>query len=152
MKRKVCSILMVLGIMAIFTACGGNGGESKNDPNLGKYIGDQIEILDWEPIDEVYDAGENYIELQSGGKGIFCLDGDSTKITWKLDGENLTMTAEGMDCTGTLVDGVITTDFFGMDMTMTFVREGASAPDPASSTAPEGGEGAEGTAPSDGTV
>jgi hypothetical protein len=132
--KKIGSVLLLLGIMITFTACGG-GGESTDDPNLGKYIGDQVEILDWEPIDEVYGEGENYVELKAGGKGTFCLDGDSTGITWKLDGENLTMTADGMDCIGTLVNGVITTDFFGMGISMTFIKEGASAPE--NSTAPD---------------
>jgi hypothetical protein len=124
--RKILSVILVLAMMCSLAACGSGGKDL--DPNLGKYIGYQIDIMGWEPMDSVYDGGENYVELKSGGKGTFCLDGSSTKIKWTLDGEDLTMTAEGEDCTGTLKDGMITTDFFGYDFTMTFLKEGVEAP------------------------
>ncbi|NLC75926.1 MAG: hypothetical protein GX685_12025 [Clostridiales bacterium] len=124
--RKILSVILVLAMMCSLAACGSSSKDM--DPNLGKYIGYQIDIMGWEPMDSVYDGGENYVELKSGGKGTFCLDGSSTKIKWTLDGENLTMTAEGEDCTGTLKDGMITTDFFGYDFTMTFLKEGVEAP------------------------
>ena len=36
-------------------------------------------------MDEVYDLGDNYIELKPDGTGCFMLDGDPTTIAWKLD-------------------------------------------------------------------
>ena len=125
MKKTLSFILAVILLFAL-AACGSGGNST--DPNIGKYIGYQIDVFGWEPIESVYDAGENYVELKSGGKGTFCLDGEDVAIKWTLDGENLTMTASGQTCTGTLKDGLITTDYFGMDMTMTFLKEGTSTP------------------------
>ena len=123
--KKILALLLTLTLSLILGACSGDeGGTEKNDPNLGKYIGDQINILDWSPMSEVY-QGENYIELQSGGKGVFCLDGESTKIKWNLNDAQLTITAEGQDCDATLQEGVIQINsFFGMDIPMTFAKEG----------------------------
>jgi len=128
--KKLFSIFLAMVMMFSLTGCfdfGFGGGGKSNDPNVGKYIGYQIYILDWEPIGDVYDEGDNYIELQSGGKGVFCLDGEPTKVKWNLEGEKLIMSADGMDCNATLKDGVITTDFFGYDIQMTFMKEGMSA-------------------------
>ena len=125
-KFRTWSALLLVLLMAVnLAACGGGGAE---DPNAGKYLGDQINILGWMPITEIY-SGDNYLELRSGGKGEFCLDGDPVKVKWKLEGEKLVVTAEGQDCTGTLIDGVVQLDtFFGMEMPMTFVKEGAVPP------------------------
>ncbi len=136
----VVAVLLIVLVVLFVIPHGGTKGAKGDDPNVGKYIGYQIDLLGWEPIGDVYDAGENYIELKAGGKGTFCLDGEKTAIKWTVDGEALTMTASGQNCTGTLKDGLITTDYFGMDMMMTFLKEGASAsPAPAESGASEVG-------------
>ncbi len=49
-------------------------------------------------------------------------------MRWKLKGETLTMRAEGQESKGTLEDDVITMKFYGVDITMTFVKEGAALP------------------------
>lgn len=67
--RKILSVILVLAMMCSLAACGSGGKDL--DPNLGKYIGYQIDIMGWEPMDSVYDGGENYVELKSGGKGTF---------------------------------------------------------------------------------
>ena len=127
--RKITAILLSLILALSLAACGGgSGGGEKGTGVEGKYMGDQVNLLGWQPVEEVYEEGDNYIELKSGGKGEFCIDGDSMKITWKLDGENLTMTSDGADCTATLKDGVIITDLFGVDIKMSFVKPGATAP------------------------
>ncbi len=59
---------------------------------------------------------------------IYCLDGERVKMRWKLKGETLTMRAEGQESKGTLEDDVITMKFYGVDITMTFVKEGAALP------------------------
>ena len=124
--KKIATILIVLAMLLSLNAC---GGETASDPNLGKYPGDQIDILGWMPLSEVYSEGENYIELNANGKANFCLDGETIKCKWTLEGQNLSLTAEGQECTAILADGVITiTDFFGTSIGMTFVKDGAQAP------------------------
>ena len=114
--KKILTVLMAAAMLLAFSACGGSSGD-KADPNLGKYMGHQVKILDWQPLSEVLDEGETSVELKSGGKGVMYLD-------------KLTLTSEKVDSTGTVQDGVIKLDsFFGMDWPMTFVKDGVTPPD-----------------------
>lgn len=119
MKRTLVCLLTAILLLSL-CACGGGGAAA--DPNAGKYIGYQADVMGWEPIENIYDEGENYIELKSGGKGTFCLNGEVLKVKWTMDGENLTMTADDQTCTGTLKDGLITIDFFGSGIMMSFTK------------------------------
>ena len=130
--KKAMSMLTALVLLLTLTACG--GGAAKEDANLGKYLGDQVKMGTWGKMSEIYDSGDNYLELKADGKADFCLDGSTQAVTWTADGEKLTLTleedGEKMDCKGTVKDGVIALDdFFGMmDVPMTFVKEGVEAP------------------------
>ena len=76
--RKITAILLSLILALSLAACGGgSGGGEKGTGVEGKYMGDQVNLLGWQPVEEVYEEGDNYIELKSGGKGDFCIDGDS---------------------------------------------------------------------------
>ena len=87
-------------------------------------------ISKYNTLSEVLDEGETSVELKSGGKGVMYLDGKSMDLTWKVDGDKLTLTSEKVDSTGTVQDGVIKLDsFFGMDWPMTFVKDGVTPPD-----------------------
>lgn len=125
MKKHIALLLALVMVFAL-TAC---GGEKDNDPNLGKYVGATVEVFGEDMnISEIYSEGENCIELRSGGKCVFTLDGDSASGKWKLDGNDIVLTIEDMDSTGTLKDGVLTIDFMGEGIMMTFVKDGATAP------------------------
>ena len=128
MKRMKKLTVILLAMIMVFSlaACGGG---AKDDPNLGKYIGDEINIFEWTPMEEVY-PGDNFIELKADGKGDFTMDGENIEMKWSLDGDKITIVAEDVESTGTLKDGVLTIDvFFGVEMPMTFIKEGAKAPD-----------------------
>ena len=108
MKRSI-ALLLVLVIAFTLTAC---DGAKDNDPNLGKYVGATVEVFGEDVnISEIYPEGENYIELRSDGKCVFTLDGDSASGKWKLDGNDIVLTIEDVDSTGTLKNGVLTIDF-----------------------------------------
>lgn len=79
-------------------------------------------------MDEVYDLGDNYIELKEDGTGCFMLDGDPTTIEWKLTKDGtLTLDRDGSICNCTLKDGLITVnDYFGFDLQLTFRKSGGS--------------------------
>ena len=125
MKKQTILMLAVV-LVFLLSAC---GAKEENNPNLGKYLGDQINILEWTDMSEIY-PGENYIELKSGGKGDFCLEGDSMSMEWTEEEGKITITMEGEKCTGTLTDGVLAIeDFFGVKMPMIFAKEGAEVPD-----------------------
>ena len=73
-------------------------------------------------MDEVYDLGDNYIELKEDGTGCFMLDGDPTTIEWKLGKDGaLTLDRDGSVCNCTLKDGLIMVkDYFGFDLQLSF--------------------------------
>ena len=125
--KKVLSLVMIL-ILSL-TACGGKGGGASDDPNLGKYIGEEYSSdgSNWSSLADVLE-GESYIELKDGGKGVFCLGGDATDVKWTLENGTLKMTQDSLESSGTLKDGMITlTDIWGNDtVTITFQKEGDS--------------------------
>ena len=114
--KKVLSLVMIL-ILSL-TACGGKGGGASDDPNLGKYIGEEYsgDGSNWFSLSEIFDEGESYIELKDGGKGVFCLGGDATDIKWTLESDGtLKLTRDSLESNGTLKDGMITlTDLWGI--------------------------------------
>ena len=126
--KKVLSLMMIL-ILSL-TACGGKGGGASDDPNLGKYIGEEYsgDGSNWFSLSEIFDEGESYIELKDGGKGVFCLGGDATDIKWTLENDGtLKLTRDSLESNGTLKDGMITlTDLWGNEVTITFRKEGGS--------------------------
>ena len=106
--KKVIVFLTVLCMLMGLCACG-----SKADDTLGVYRGVDAEMFGAKmPMDEIY-PGENKIELMSGGKGTIMLDGDGIKMEWSLEGQNLTVTIEGVENKATLTDGVIVMDLAG---------------------------------------
>ena len=130
--KKILSLALALMLLLALGACGSKGGETSDDPNLGKYIGAEFsgDGSQWFLLDEIYDEGESYIELKSGGKGVFCLGGDATDIKWELKSDgSLKLTRDSLESSGTLQDGVITlTDLWGSAVTVTFIKgDGASS-------------------------
>ncbi len=126
MKKILSLALALMMLLALPSACGSKGGETSDDPNLGKYIGAEFsgDGSQWFLLDEISDEGESYIELKSGGKGVFCLGGDATDIKWALKSDgSLKLTRDSLESNGTLQDGVITlTDLWGNAVTVTFTR------------------------------
>ena len=108
--KKLAALLLALVMTLTLAACGGGKGSSKTNPVVGKYIGETVlSFGEWVPMDEVYDLGDNYIELKEDGTGCFMLDGDPTTIAWKLDKDGaLTLDRDGSICNCTLKDGLIT--------------------------------------------
>ena len=103
--KKLAAILLALAMLFTLAACGEKDNDS--DPNLGRYEGTTIEGMGVTMnFSDIYE-GENYVELKSGGKCVMTLEGDAAEGTWTLNGENITITIEGIDSTGTLKDGTL---------------------------------------------
>ena len=129
MRRRIWTLLVLAAALLTLAACGGGKGSSKTNPVVGKYIGETVLSFDeWVPMDEVYDLGDNYIELKEDGTGCFMLDGDPTTIAWKLDKDGaLTLDRDGETCNCTLKDGLImVNDYFGFDLKLTFRKSEGS--------------------------
>ena len=124
--KKLLAILLTLAMLLSLAAC---GGSTEEDPNAGKYIGVSAALGGFSmPMSDIY-PGETWIELKSGGKGAIMLDGDDFKLKWSLEGEDITVTVEGVDSVGTLKSGNIVIDLMNMGCVMTFELEGGSIAD-----------------------
>lgn len=122
--KKILAILLCLAMLLSLAAC---GGEQKDDPTLGKYIGIQGEMSGIVlTMEELY-PGETYLELKSGGKAVLMLDGDKINGKWSLDGETFLLVVEREECPGTLKNGVVVFDFAGSGIMLTFKKEGGSS-------------------------
>ena len=114
--KKLTALVLALVMALTLAACGGKGnGGNKVNPAVGKYMGEEVLSFDeWISMDEVYDLGDNYIELKPDGTGCFMLDGDPTTIKWKLTQDGaLTLDRDGSVCNCTLKDMAGLTDATG---------------------------------------
>ena len=122
--KKILALLLALAMLFSMAACGG-----EEDPNAGKYIGVSAAVGGFSmPMSDIYE-GETWIELKSGGKGTIMLDGDDFKIKWSLEGDEFTLTVQGVDSVGTLSGGDIVIDLMDMGCVMTFEKVGGSIAD-----------------------
>lgn len=123
--KKLAALLLALVMALTLAACGGgSGGGGKKSSPVGKYLGEEVYTSDdeWVPMDDLYNLGENYIELLEGGKGYFCMEDDVREIEWTLEDDGtLTLDSYGSLCTGTLEDDLISLEtYFGFDLLTTF--------------------------------
>lgn len=121
--------LAVVIIAAVVILLVKGGGGKSNDPNLGVYNAVSAEMWGVEmPVEDLY-AGGFSIELKSGGKCTIIADGTKGSGKWDLDGADFELEGAGLDCEGTLSNGVMTLeDMLDMGLNMTFVLEGHSLP------------------------
>ena len=129
MKRILCGLMALLMIVCL-CACGGGGSGGRTDAKLeGRYIAVTGEMLG------VTMSGEDMegfsVELQSGGKALLEIDGDSSNVKWKCDDETITLMVEGKELVAQRgVDSFVMEDMLGMGMDITFAKEGTDAAAP----------------------
>ena len=115
MKKSICVVLLVAMLLTL-PACG-----SKPDPNCGVYearIGtvDGITVS----VQQVYENGFS-VELKDGGKAVLKIDGEDYRLTWKCEGDRLTIEAKDTSFHGTLSEGMMVLEDFngsGIDFTL----------------------------------
>ncbi|MGN0577176.1 MAG: hypothetical protein ACI4J4_01010, partial [Ruminiclostridium sp.] len=108
--KRAAAAFFCVAMLAVCASCGAK------DNNLGKYNGTKVSIMDMgeKSMSEVFEGGDNYIELKEDGKGTFAMGGDTAELTWKTEGEKITISVGELgEANGTIKDGVIETDFFG---------------------------------------
>ena len=125
--------LAVILAVVLIVVLGGKGSNTpaNADPNLGVYNAVTAEM--WGIKMEVSDLWTKgfSIELKDKGKCTLEVDGAKSNGKWTLEDSAFHVNGGGVDCNGTLANGVMTLeDVLGMGVTLTFEKEGGyTAPD-----------------------
>ena len=115
MKKCLSCLLAALLLLSVV---GCSSGDDKNDPNLGVYTAKTAEYSGFTlSVDEFFEKGFT-IELKSGGKCKLTADGESASGKWTLDGTAFHVTGGGIDCDGTLENGVLRLEYDGVVFNM----------------------------------
>lgn len=109
--KKFLSILLAALLLTLAVGC---GGDKADDPNLGLYTAKTAEYSGFTvSVDEFFEEGFA-IELKAGGKCKLTADGETANGKWTLDGAKFHVEGGGIDCDGTLENGVISIDYDGV--------------------------------------
>lgn len=122
---KLLSLVLALMLVLALAACGGSGGgAAADDPNLGTYklqslMGFSVaEYAEMMGVTEEEAADSMALELKADGKAEWTIDGEAQSLDWSMEGETITFTDGQETLEGTLVDGVITLDMEGMEISL----------------------------------
>ena len=122
--KKILSLM--LAAMLLLTLAGCSSGGDENDPNLGVYTAKTAEYRGLTvEVNQFFEQGFS-IELKSGGKCKLTADGETASGKWTLEGTKFHVNGGGIDCDGTLENGVIRLDYDGVVFNM--VNEDYVAP------------------------
>ncbi len=109
--KKILSCLLAVLLLTMAVAC---SGEKEDDPNLGVYTAKTAEYGGITlSVEEFFEKGFT-IELKSGGKCKMIADDTSASGKWTLDGTAFHVEGGGIDCSGTLENGVMSIDYDGV--------------------------------------
>jgi hypothetical protein len=113
--KKILSCLLAALLLLMCLGC--SGGKD-DDPNLGLYKAETAEYSGITLDVKNYFAEGFTIELKSGGKCKLMADGHTASGKWTLDGTAFHVNGGGIDCDGTLENGVIHLDYDGVTFNM----------------------------------
>lgn len=124
----VLAVILAIVLICVLGGKGG-GGDAADDPNLGLYTATTAEMLGIEmDITDLFENGVT-IELKSNGKCIMNVDGTKGSGKWTLENGVFHVKGGGLDCDGTLANGVMTLEnMLDMGVAMTFEKEGGFTP------------------------
>ena len=130
--KKILACLLAVLLLALALGC--SSGDDKNDPNLGVYTAKTAEYSGITlNVNQFFEKGFT-IELKSGGKCKLTADGESANGKWTLDGTKLHVEGGGIECDGTLENGVMSIDYDGVVFNLineAYAAPAAQAPAPA---------------------
>ena len=113
--KKILAFLLAALLLLTFLGC--SGGDD-DDPNLGLYEAKTAEYSGFTvAVDQFFQQGFT-IELKSRGKCKLFADGKTASGKWTLDGTAFHVNGGGIDCDGTLENGVIRLDYEGVIFNM----------------------------------
>lgn len=124
--KRTGVLLLAAALLLALCAC---TRQTQSAVGLGRFHGEQVSVYggDWQPMDEVY-SGQTYLALNTGGEGVFCVDGEAAAVEWAAEGRRLTLTMGSARCEGTLDANTIEIGFFDADIRMRFSRSPSAAP------------------------
>lgn len=124
--KRILAAMLVLVCCMMCAAC----GSKEPNPNAGVYNAYTAEMMGLTiGVESVYPDGFS-IELKDGDKCRITVGADSASGKWALDGSSISISGGGVELEGTLENGLMTfDDVMGSGLTMTFLLEGAEAPD-----------------------
>lgn len=123
MKKRWIALFSALLLVLLAAGCGGTAADS---PLAGKW---KVAAASMSGITIGAESlGEFNIEIKGADSGSMTVDGTTSDISWKQDGDKITFDVSGTSMTATVKDNAIMTfdDFMGMGMSVTFVKEGAN--------------------------
>ena len=130
--KKILSLMLAVLLLALALGC--SSGDDKNDPNLGVYTAKTAEYSGITlNVDQFFEKGFT-IELKSGGKCKLTADGKSANGKWTLEGTKFHVKGGGIECDGTLENGVMSIDYDGVVFNLineAYAAPAAQAPSPA---------------------
>ena len=130
--KKILACLLAVLLLALALGC--SSGDDKNDPNLGVYTAKTAEYSGITlNVDQFFEKGFT-IELKSGGKCKLTADGESANGKWTLEGTKFHVKGGGIECDGTLENGVMSIDYDGVVFNLineAYAAPAAQAPAPA---------------------
>ena len=124
----VLALVALAAIVYIFAGKSGGKNTAGSD-DLGLYVAQAGEMNGLSiNIENLWDDGFT-IELKDKGKAEISIGGEKGSAKWTLDGDKFTVKGSGIDCSGTLKNGVLTLEN-AMDsgVTLTFTKDGAALP------------------------
>ena len=141
----LAALVVIAALIFIFLSV--KGGTSVSDDSvLGLYSAQKAESSGFSiSIESMWKDGFT-IELKEKGKAEINVDGQKGSAKWTLDGNAFSIKGSGIDCAGTLSNGVLTLEnVMGTEITLYFSKDGAlipsaewEAPHPVPGTDPPG--------------
>ena len=135
MKRLGLWLLALCMLLSL--ACAGGSANDVDDPNLGLYKATTMTYAGYElGVEDLFEEGFT-IELKANSKCELVADGDKANGKWTLNGTDFTVKGGGIDCAGTLEDGVMKLQY-DEDVLITLVNDAYETPSSAAQSASSG--------------
>lgn len=124
--RRILASALVMICLITLIGC----GSQEPDPNAGVYVAYTAEMMGLKiGVEKVYPDGFT-IELKNNGKCTLTIGKESANGKWTLDGTALSVSGGGVELNGTLENSLMTfPNVMDSGLTMTFLLEGAEAPE-----------------------
>ncbi len=117
--------IVLMTLLALLWGLWGCGQEEYVGMYQGVYVETDGKVY---PIEDYFN-GENYLELKPRGKAFMMTGTTAHELTWEVREGEITFEEDGDPFYGYIRDGVISFDYMGWGVEITFAMEGAQVPE-----------------------